>query len=193
MFLCVSPPLSNHHTPRTLIHYCCLVENNLVKAHDGDRGINNKIKYSFATRSDRFAINDMTGAVYTRMKLDREEARDDQMGSYALDIVATEISDTRANSVAQTEITIILLDVNDETPTFMSTYYEAEITENVQENAPLTFISNSRNSVIDRDQVRFKRKRERDIFAHHIALRFLYNLLCMNAFGNLHHISTSRF
>lgn len=44
--------------------------------------------------------------------------------------------------------------MNDETPTFQSTYYEAEVNENVQENAPLTFIAGSRNSVIDRDQVK---------------------------------------
>lgn len=52
-----------------------------------------------------------------------------------------------------TEITIILTDVNDETPTFRSKFYEAEISENAQENTPLTFIGETRNDVFDYDQV----------------------------------------
>lgn len=64
-----------------------------MKAHDGDRGINNPIRYSFDSKSDHFAINDETGAVYTKTKLDREEPRDDQMGSYVIEIVATEMND----------------------------------------------------------------------------------------------------
>lgn len=62
-----------------------------VKAHDGDRGINNPIQYSLASKSDRFAISDETGVIYTKTKLDREESRDDQIGSYILEIIATEI------------------------------------------------------------------------------------------------------
>lgn len=45
-------------------------------------------------KSDRFAINEETGVVYTKTKLDREEeSRDDQIGSYILEIIATEISE----------------------------------------------------------------------------------------------------
>lgn len=51
-----------------------------------------------------------------------------------------------------TEITIILTDVNDETPTFHSSSYEAEIRENAQENTPVTFLGDNKNWVYDFDQ-----------------------------------------
>lgn len=51
-----------------------------------------------------------------------------------------------------TEITIILTDVNDETPTFHSSGYEAEIRENAQENTPVTFLGDNKNWVYDFDQ-----------------------------------------
>lgn len=51
-----------------------------------------------------------------------------------------------------TEITIILTDVNDETPAFRSTAYSAEISESAQENTPITFIGDARNGVYDFDQ-----------------------------------------
>lgn len=55
---------------------------------------------------------------------------------------------------SKTEITVILTDVNDETPTFASLFYEAEINENSQENSPVTFLQNFRNKVTDHDQGR---------------------------------------
>lgn len=55
---------------------------------------------------------------------------------------------------ATTEITIILIDINDETPRFRAAHYEAEISEAAQENTPLTFLGASAagNSVFDYDQ-----------------------------------------
>lgn len=44
--------------------------------------------------------------------------------------------------------------MNDETPTFASLHYEAEINENSQENSPVTFLPNFRNKVTDHDQGR---------------------------------------
>lgn len=52
-----------------------------------------------------------------------------------------------------TEITIILMDINDETPRFRRDTYEAEISESSQENTPLTFLGDTpRNAVYDHDQ-----------------------------------------
>lgn len=52
----------------------------------------------------------------------------------------------------RTEITIIITDVNDETPTFRSHSYECEINENAQQNTPVSFLGFSRNEVFDYDQ-----------------------------------------
>lgn len=65
-----------------------------VKAYDGDRGINNPIRYSMVRGTDdgSFAINGKTGVVYTRRELDREDARNLVNGAYILEIMATEKS-----------------------------------------------------------------------------------------------------
>lgn len=65
----------------------------IVKAHDGDRGINNPIKYSILSGgNDLFGINEKTGVVYTRKSLDREDSRNQENGAYILEILATEQS-----------------------------------------------------------------------------------------------------
>lgn len=72
----------------------------LVKAHDGDRGINNPIKYSILSGGNGlFAINEKTGLVYTRKTLDREDSRNQENGAYILEISATEISKITVNKI----------------------------------------------------------------------------------------------
>lgn len=88
------------------------------------------------------------------MTLDREDSKNQENGAYILEIVATERSKVRPVPAVRTEITIILTDVNDETPSFRSDAYEAEISESAQENTPVTFIGNTKNGVFDYDQVR---------------------------------------
>lgn len=125
-----------------------------VKAHDGDRGINNPIKYSISSGGDNhFSINENTGIITTTMKLDREDSRNQENGAYILEIVAKERSKVRPMPSVSTEITIILTDINDETPKFRSDSYVAEISESAQENTPLTFIGETKNGVFDYDQV----------------------------------------
>lgn len=75
LFNSASPP---HHT---------------VKAHDGDRGINNPIHYSILSGGNGlFAINEKTGVIFSRKTLDREDSRNQENGAYILEIQATEIS-----------------------------------------------------------------------------------------------------
>ena len=52
-----------------------------------------------------------------------------------------------------TEVTVILTDVNDETPRFRSHQYYAEVEENTQQNVPITFTGDSVPEVYDYDQV----------------------------------------
>lgn len=56
------------------------------------------------------------------------------------------------NPSTKTEVTIIVTDVNDETPTFRSSQYIAEINENAQQNTPVNFIGDSIPQVYDYDQ-----------------------------------------
>lgn len=55
---------------------------------------------------------------------------------------------------AVTEITVIVTDVNDESPRFRNKEYVCEIAENAPSNTPLTFLGNAVPEVYDHDQVR---------------------------------------
>lgn len=125
-----------------------------VKAIDGDRGVNNRIKYAIIRGGDDlFEIESESGNVYTVKQLDREDPNNQANGAYILEILATEISTEKPPPSVRTEVTIILTDVNDELPTFRDDKYECEINENAQTNTPLTFIGgNTNNEVFDYDQ-----------------------------------------
>lgn len=56
------------------------------------------------------------------------------------------------NPTTKTEVTIIVTDVNDETPMFRSAQYIAEVNENAQQGTPVNFIGDSIPQVYDYDQ-----------------------------------------
>lgn len=123
-----------------------------VKAVDGDRGINNKILYTISSGSQGiFDIDGNTGNIFTLKELDRESSTSNN-GAYILEIKVTEESKVRPAPTARTEVTIIVTDVNDETPTFRSPRYIAEIHENAVVNSPVTFLSQVIPQVYDYDQ-----------------------------------------
>lgn len=124
-----------------------------VKAIDGDRGVNNQILYSLVeNEGSPFRIDQRTGVVITTAKLDREDNNNRFRNAYILEIIATEISDTKPAPSVKTELTILINDVNDEFPTFKSHKYECEINENAPPNTPVTFLSFGLNYVFDYDQ-----------------------------------------
>ncbi|XP_055586421.1 cadherin-23 [Uranotaenia lowii] len=125
-----------------------------VKAIDGDRGINNRIRYSIRSKQSviPFEIDEKTGKITTTTKLDREDSSNLANAAYILEVFATEVSKLKPAPSVSTEITIIVTDVNDETPTFRSTSYEVEINENAQQNTPVSFLGFTRNEVFDYDQ-----------------------------------------
>uniref|UniRef100_A0A1B0CCE9 Putative cadherin egf lag seven-pass g-type receptor n=1 Tax=Lutzomyia longipalpis TaxID=7200 RepID=A0A1B0CCE9_LUTLO len=125
-----------------------------VKAIDGDRGVNNEIRYSMRNGFGLFGIHERSGAIITVKTLDRENPDNQINGAYIVEVVATEKSKIiNPPPSVRTEITIILTDVNDETPRFRETAYECEVNENAQENTPITFLGNSPfNEVFDHDQ-----------------------------------------
>lgn len=124
-----------------------------VRAIDGDRGVNNKIKYSIVRGGNNmFKIDEDTGIITTIKPLDREDTRNLINGAYILEILATERSKIKPAPSVKTEITIILIDENDSTPQFKSTRYECEIPENSQQNTPVNFLQiDPKNEVFDYD------------------------------------------
>jgi|SRR5436190_16907059 len=124
-----------------------------VRAMDGDKGINNKVTYSI-TKGPRylFDIDANSGLVFTRAQLDRE-TEENSDGTFILEITVKEVSKINPPPSVSTEVTIILTDVNDETPTFRSTLYHAEINENAPQNTPVNFIGNAVPEVFDHDLV----------------------------------------
>ncbi|PZC75961.1 hypothetical protein B5X24_HaOG205302 [Helicoverpa armigera] len=124
-----------------------------VRAIDGDRGINNRISYSIiAGGEEHFDIDSSSGVVYTVNQLDREDPNNSN-GAYILEILATE--ESRAISPmpsATTEVTVIVTDVNDETPRFRNDRYVGEVLENAQQNTPITFLQDAIPEVFDYDQ-----------------------------------------
>jgi hypothetical protein len=76
-----------------------------VRAVDGDRGVDNAVRYALVAGDDAFAINGDTGIVYTLRMLDRESKASSD-GAFILAIEATEDGDDGPS--ARTEVTIIV-------------------------------------------------------------------------------------
>lgn len=125
-----------------------------MRAIDGDKGINNRVTYGI-TRGPRdlFDIDASSGVVFTTGQLDRE-APNNSDGSFVLEITVREVTRAVPAPSVSTEVTIILVDVNDETPTFRSQAYVAEINENAPQNTPVTFVGDAVPEVYDHDLVR---------------------------------------
>ncbi|XP_022254266.1 cadherin-23-like [Limulus polyphemus] len=127
-----------------------------VKAVDGDRGINNDVKYRINKGGNGLFLMDRdSGVVIVKEPLDRESVDniDNRNGAFILEIEAIEDAPfVYPPPSVITEVTIILTDVNDETPTFRSKSYIAEVNENAQASVPVSFIGNSVPEVFDHDQ-----------------------------------------
>lgn len=128
-----------------------------VTAVDGDRGVNNAVTYRIIKGDQKlFQINQNTGVVSVGGRLDRESVSDgigQTAGTYILEIEATEVTVAMfPPPTVQTEVTIILTDVNDEIPRFRADQYLAEIAENSPNDMPVTFIDDSVPQVYDLDQ-----------------------------------------
>lgn len=123
-----------------------------VRAIDGDKGINNKITYSITEGPKHlFDIEPTSGLVFTIAQLNRE-AVDNSDGTFILKITVKEISSVVIPPPSvSTEVTVILTDINDETPTFRSSRYIAEINENAPQNTPVNFIGDAIPEIYDHD------------------------------------------
>lgn len=94
------------------------------KATDRDVGNNAKIRYSLlGDKSERFHIDSTSGVISTNATLDREEC-----DIYYLILMAQDSSTTDPRT-ATANLTIIIEDENDNTPTFVYHNYETYISE----------------------------------------------------------------
>ncbi|KAI8422689.1 hypothetical protein MSG28_006460 [Choristoneura fumiferana] len=102
---------------------------------------------------EHFDIDSSSGIVYTVSQLDREDPKNSN-GAYILEILATEESRmVSPMPSATTEVTVIVTDVNDESPRFRSEKYVGEVLENAQQNTPITFLQDAVPEVFDYDQL----------------------------------------
>ena len=100
-----------------------------VSAMDSDLGANSEVTYSFelvnstSGSQNPFTINETSGLIQTTASLDREE-----QDEYTLVVTATD----RGNPAMSATVvgTVIVLDVNDNTPEFSQNQYEVSVPEN---------------------------------------------------------------
>ncbi|CAL1540911.1 unnamed protein product [Lymnaea stagnalis] len=110
-----------------------------IHANDSDLGAFGKVKYSLKDDNKRFAINEISGLVYSLVSdLDREATP-----SYTVTVTATDLG----NFTAMSQLTIYLLDVDDEPPVFTQSEYNMEISEGSSQ-----FVSGFIVHAMDRDE-----------------------------------------
>ncbi|KAJ1193131.1 hypothetical protein NDU88_002436 [Pleurodeles waltl] len=91
-----------------------------VEAHDEDLGLNGEVKYGIMHRDGAmpgFSIDSDTGVITTTRMFDREKQRE-----YTISVTATDQAHEPLIGVCQ--ITIVILDVNDNDPKFENSRYQ---------------------------------------------------------------------
>ncbi|KAG7461989.1 hypothetical protein MATL_G00197140 [Megalops atlanticus] len=95
-----------------------------AQAADSDSGPNSYVEYSLrGPFGNKFSIGTVDGNVRLIGELDREE-----LSNYTLTIVATDKGEPPLSSTM--DVTVVVLDVNDNTPSFSQNIYDIEIEEN---------------------------------------------------------------
>ncbi|KAI4818747.1 hypothetical protein KUCAC02_004049 [Chaenocephalus aceratus] len=95
-----------------------------AKATDADSGPNSYVEYSMkGPFGNKFSIGTIDGDVRLVGELDREE-----LSNYTLTVVATDKGEPALSSTM--DVTMMVLDVNDNTPSFSQNIYDIEIEEN---------------------------------------------------------------
>lgn len=96
----------------------------VAQATDADSGPNSYVEYSLrGPFGSKFSIGTIDGNVRLVGELDREE-----LSNYTLTVVATDKGEPPLSSTM--DVTMIVLDVNDNTPSFSQNIYDIEIEEN---------------------------------------------------------------
>ncbi|KAK3699950.1 hypothetical protein QZH41_016609, partial [Actinostola sp. cb2023] len=96
----------------------------IINASDKDKGSNAKVTYSFESSINKFVINKDTGEIKTNGLLDREKK-----SSYTAIVVATDGG--ISSRLDKTQVTIVIRDVNDNSPVFNPSQYNEKVYEDV--------------------------------------------------------------
>ncbi|XP_055876010.1 cadherin-23-like isoform X3 [Biomphalaria glabrata] len=129
-----------------------------VLAIDGDKGIPNNITYSFVSGDyQNFNLDPTTGIITVNKTLDRDtELMRNTGGVYAMIVKASEVVPpgqiNKGSTTATTLVTITVRDVNDNSPIFSQSTYNATILENMPIGVPVTFLDGVLMRVLDIDQ-----------------------------------------
>nr|XP_042122355.1 cadherin-23 isoform X1 [Peromyscus maniculatus bairdii] len=113
-----------------------------VVAIDLDEGLNGLVSYRMQVGLPRmdFVINSTSGVVTTTAELDRE-----RIAEYQLRVVATDAGTPTKSSTST--LTIRVLDVNDETPTFFPAVYNVSVSEDVPREFRVVWLNCTDNDV----------------------------------------------
>uniref|UniRef100_UPI00398F28FC protocadherin Fat 4 n=1 Tax=Pristiophorus japonicus TaxID=55135 RepID=UPI00398F28FC len=95
-----------------------------AQATDPDSGPNSYVEYTLLSHSgNKFSIGTIDGELRLTGELDRED-----VANYTLTVIATDKGEPPLSS--SMDVTVIVLDVNDNTPVFQQLLYKVEISEN---------------------------------------------------------------
>ncbi|XP_006170164.1 cadherin-23 isoform X1 [Tupaia chinensis] len=113
-----------------------------VVAIDLDEGLNGLVSYRMQVGMPRmdFLINSSSGVVVTTAELDRE-----RIAEYQLRVVASDAGTPTKSSTST--LTIRVLDVNDETPTFFPAVYNVSVSEDVPREFRVVWLNCTDNDV----------------------------------------------
>ncbi|XP_049645214.1 cadherin-23 [Suncus etruscus] len=113
-----------------------------VVAIDLDEGLNGLVSYRMRVGMPRmdFVINSTTGVVLTTAELDRE-----RIAQYQLRVVASDAGTPTKSSTST--LTIRVLDVNDETPTFFPAVYNVSVSEDVPRDFRVLWLNCTDNDI----------------------------------------------
>lgn len=120
-----------------------------AQATDSDSGPNSYVEYSLLSPfGSKFGIGTVDGNVRLVGELDREE-----LSNYTLAIVATDKGEPPLS--AMMEVTVIVLDVNDNTPSFSQNIYDIEMEENTLTGTDVLQVSATDADEGTNGQIRF--------------------------------------
>ncbi|XP_048194924.1 cadherin-23 isoform X2 [Perognathus longimembris pacificus] len=113
-----------------------------VVAIDLDEGLNGLVSYRMQVGRPRmdFVINSTSGVVLTTAELDRE-----RIAEYQLRVVASDAGTPTKSSTST--LTVRVLDVNDETPTFFPAVYNVSVSEDVPREFRVVWLNCTDNDV----------------------------------------------
>ncbi|KAM7143149.1 protocadherin Fat 4 [Molossus nigricans] len=120
-----------------------------AQATDPDSGPNSYIEYTLLhPLGNKFSIGTIDGEVRLTGELDREE-----VSNYTLTVVATDKGHPPLSS--STEVMVMVLDINDNSPAFAQASYQVEIDENTLTGTDITQVSATDGDEGTNGQVRY--------------------------------------